>query len=146
MKDPLWKKIAVPLAISLLLLLALEFATRLAMESNTVLNINLGGFVKYHPVRGTQLKANYRSGSFSINSLGILGPEMDLETRHPDVRVLAIGDSVTFFPPERNYPIVLEENLRAQQPECNIQVVAGAVPGYCSFKALSWYRDLLWRL
>ncbi|MDH3216714.1 MAG: SGNH/GDSL hydrolase family protein [Candidatus Krumholzibacteria bacterium] len=123
-----------------------ELATRLIFESNTVLNVNIGGFKAYHPTRRTQLKKNYHRGRVSINSHGVSGPEFSIEPEPKTARVLAIGNSVTFSPAPRNYPRVLEEQLRASFPNGSIEVIAGAVPGYSSYDALDWYNEFLHRL
>lgn len=116
------------------------------MEYNTIFNINIGGYVKYHPTRGTQLKENYISKNIKINSYGILGPELEI-VKHPEaVRILTIGDSVSFAPPERNFSRVLEEKLKTFFPNNHIEVICGAVPGYCSYKALDWYNEFLNKL
>ena len=144
-KDLLKNTILVVVSFVVVLALA-EIATRLVFTSNTALNINIGGFKAYHATRGTQLKKDYTAGDIRINSLGILGPEIDVEPRPGVIRILAIGNSVTFSPAPRNYPRVLEERLRDMFPGEEIEVVVGAVPGYSSYEALDWYEELLHEL
>jgi len=124
-------------------LAGLEGATRLLFESNTVFNLTIGGFRAYHPTRGTQLKPGYRAGTIAINSLGFLGPEFSMDRRPGSVRLLFIGNSVTFRPPHHNYPRVVEARLQTSLPEVDLEVIVGAVPGYSSREALDWYRQTL---
>ena len=124
----------------------LEFTTRMIFNSNTVLNINIGGFKKYHSTRRTQLKENYKAKNISTNSYGILGPEFKLEPNPKGIRILSIGNSVTFAPPERNYSNVLEEKLSKYFPNNDVEVIVGAVPGYSSYEILDWYNEFLYKL
>ena len=123
-----------------------EIILRVVTNSNTTLNINIGGMRDWHPTRGTQLKANYKAKGISINSYGILGPNIDIEPNLKGIRILTIGNSVTFSPASRNYSRVLEEKLNEFFPANDIEVVVGAVPGYCSYKALDWYNEFLYKL
>jgi lysophospholipase L1-like esterase len=71
------------------------------------------------------------------------------------VRILCLGDSVTFGyrvpvvwpdkPTEYDrewlpFPILLEKQLRAANPQRSIEVVTMAVPGYTSHQGLAWLR------
>lgn len=123
-----------------------EVAIRMMMDSNTVLNVNLGGHKEYHPERKTQLTKNYSSNTFSINSKGILGPEIQTEKNDSTLRVLSIGDSVTFSPAEKNYSKCLEISLNDHLGQDKVEVIAGAVGGYTSFDALNWYDEYLHEL
>ena len=123
-----------------------EIALRLITNSNTILNINIGGFKEFHPNRGVKLKPNYTGNGISTNSFSMLGPEFNIKANNNDIRILAIGNSVTFSPPKRNYPLVLEEKLKTKFDYSNIQVVCGAVPGYDSYDALDWYDEFLYKL
>ena len=93
-----------------------------------------------------QLKKNYKAGGMSINSYGILGPEFKLEPNPKGIRILSIGNSVTFLPPKRNYSRVLEEKLSAYFPNNDVEVIVGAVPGYSSYETLNWYNEFLHEL
>jgi len=124
----------------------MEFTTRLIFEANTVFNINIGGFKKYHPTRRVQLKENYKAEGISINSYGILGPEFKLQPNPKGIRLLIIGDSATFSPPQKNYSKVLKEKLSAYFPGDSIEVIAGAVPGYSTYESLDWYNEFLYKL
>jgi lysophospholipase L1-like esterase len=132
--------------IVVLLFGVLELVTRIIFESNTILNINVGGMKKYHPTRRSQLIENYNVGNISINSFGTLGPEFNLKSNPKGVRILTIGDSVAFSPPERNYSKVLEENMERYFPGNDIEVIVAAVPGYSSYESLDWYNESLYQL
>lgn len=121
----------------------IEAFTRLVLEPNAVFNMNIGAFRTHHPTRRTQLKPNYQVGDISINSLGLLGPEFTVQRRPRTIRILSIGDSVTFSPPRRNYSRILEELLNRRYPQVDVEVIVGAVPGYSSFEALDWYHETL---
>jgi lysophospholipase L1-like esterase len=71
------------------------------------------------------------------------------------LRIVCLGDSVTFgfrvpvvwpdkpteYDPEwLPYPMLLEKQLRAANPERDIEVVTMAVPGYTSHQGLAWLR------
>ena len=77
------------------------------------------------------------------------------------VRVICLGDSVTFgyrvpvvwpdkpteYDPEwLPYPMLLEKQLRAANPNRNIEVATMAVPGYTSHQGLAWLRRDIDRL
>jgi len=115
-------------------------------ESNTVLNMNIGGIKEYHPTRRAQLKQNYKAEGISINSYGILGPEFKLQPNPKGIRILTIGDSVTFSPPQKNYSKILGEKLSAYFPGESIEVIVGAVPGYSTYESLDWYDEFLHKL
>jgi len=134
------------LIITALLIGVLELATRIIFESDTVLNINIGGIKQYHTTRGTQLKKNYKAEGISINSYGILGYEFQLQPNNKGIRIITIGDSVTFCPPQKNYSKVLETKLRAYFQGNVIEVIPCAVPGYSTYESLDWYNEFLYKL
>ena len=68
-----------------------EVALRLIMDSNTALNINLGGNKEFHPVRKTQLIKNYRWKGNSINSKRMLGSEFEIKKEEGKLRVLSLS-------------------------------------------------------
>jgi len=85
-----------------------------------------------------------------------LGPK-----RAGAVRIVCLGDSVTFgyrvptvWPDKPNdydrtalpYPMLLEKELRAANPNKQIEVVTMAVPGYTSHQGLAWLRRDIDRL
>jgi len=71
------------------------------------------------------------------------------------IRIVCLGDSVTFgyrvptvWPDRPNeydrqalpYPMLLEKELRAANPNKQIEVVTLAVPGYTTYQGLAWLR------
>ena len=85
-----------------------------------------------------------------------------LRAKQPgEIRIVCLGDSVTFGyrvpavwpekPAEYDpdwlpYPMLLEKQLRAANPNRNIQVITMAVPGYTSHQGLAWLRRDINRL
>jgi lysophospholipase L1-like esterase len=84
---------------------------------------------------------------------GTLGPKQS-----GTIRIVCLGDSVTFgfrvpvvwpdkpteFDPEwLPFPMLLEKQLRAANPDRRIEVITMAVPGYTSHQGLAWLqRDI----
>lgn len=77
------------------------------------------------------------------------------------IRIVCLGDSVTFgyrvpavwpdkpteYDPEwLPFPMLLEKQLRAANPNRNIEVITLAVPGYTSHQGLAWLRRDIDRL
>jgi lysophospholipase L1-like esterase len=77
------------------------------------------------------------------------------------IRIVCLGDSVTFgyrvppvwpetptdYHPEwLPFPMLLEQQLRAANPNRNIEVITMAVPGYSSHQGLAWLRRDIDRL
>ena len=54
MRKQLFTNTLVIFVVTLFLIAGLEFATRLIFESDTILNINIGGMKKYHPICSTK--------------------------------------------------------------------------------------------
>lgn len=142
-QNSLIRILAINVAILLGLLALLELGARLVLGSNTVLNVNLGGLKEYHPTRGAALKPNYEAGDIRINSKGILGPEFEIQRDPDQIRILCIGDSVTFSPPAGNYCRRLEEILESRFADTEFETIVGAVPGYSSYEALDWNEEFL---
>lgn len=140
------KKLLLSILIIIFPFLLGEIALRLIMDSNTVMNINLGGMKEYHPTRGTQLIKNYIGGNYTINSKGFIGKEFSESKQAGVKRILSIGNSVTFSPPHQNYSSVLEDILADSLDDQTTEVIIGAVPGYSSYEALDWCNESLFDL
>ncbi len=140
------KAMVLSVMVAILFFGVLELSARLVFTSNTIFNINIDAFKSYHPTHRTQLKSNYQQGDISINSLGLLGPEFSIPVPKSGVRILTIGDSVSFTPPRRNYSAVVEAHMNAFFTHQPIEVLVGAVPGYSSYDALDWYDEFLYQL
>ncbi len=103
------------------------------------------GFFLSDAVRGQRLAAGY-DGWFAgvpvhINSLELRDSrEYDLVKRPNTFRILVLGDSVTFGHGsvyDHTYPYLVEERLKAWQPEIDWQVWNAAVPGYNTSQELA---------
>jgi hypothetical protein len=110
----------------------IELTIRVFFAPNSKFSINIGANKTFHPERGYQLKKNYKEGELSHNSHGILGDEFDLVPNSKGVRILTIGDSVTYAPPNDNYPKYIKQKLKELFPASDIEIIVGAVPGYSS--------------
>ena len=77
---------------------------------------------------------------FTINQYGYKGPEFKLPKPPNIIRILAIGDSCTFGPPDDrfSYPRVLERELneRITDKDVVVEVINAGVPGSSLEKAL----------
>src|SRR5204862_1220499 len=83
-------------------------------------------------------------------------PQESLLPKQPGaVRIVCLGDSVTFgyrvpvvwpdkpteYDPEwLPFPMLLEKQLRAANPNRQLDVITMAVPGYTSHQGLAWLR------
>ena len=103
------------------------------------------GFFLPDPVRGQRLAAGY-TGWFAgvpvrINSLELHDDRDYALAKGPHTfRILVLGDSVTFghgSVGEHTYPRLLEDQLRAWQPDVDWQVWNAAVPGYNTSQELA---------
>lgn len=143
---PIIKNLVFGIAINVVFFGSLELLTRFVFTLNFNFEFNVGTFRQYHPTRTFSLTPDYKSGAISINSLGFLGPEFQVQSPPGEVRILTIGDSVTFAPLPDNYPRILEKQLNQQFPNDSIKVIVAAVPGYSSHEALDWYDEFLHKL
>ena len=66
------KTLFVNFLIFFLIVLIAEISLRLLTNSNTVLNINIGGFKEFHANRGVKLKPNYTGNGILTNSFSKL--------------------------------------------------------------------------
>jgi GDSL-like Lipase/Acylhydrolase family len=107
------------------------------------------GFFLSDPIRGERLADDY-SGWFAgvpvrINRLGFRDPrEYDLTKKRGTVRILVLGDSVTFGHGsiyERTYPYLLEGLLKASHPDIDWQVWNAGVPGYNTTQELAYLLE-----
>ena len=103
------------------------------------------GFFLSDPARRQRLAPGY-TGWFAgvpvkINSLGLRdNREYSLEKAPGTVRLLVLGDSVTFGHGsvyEHTYPALLEQKLHAWRPDVDWQVWNAAVPGYNTSQELA---------
>jgi lysophospholipase L1-like esterase len=99
---------------------------------------------------------DYTILSTNAQHLRVEKSDKTLSSKKPGtIRIVCLGDSVTFgyrVPPvwpdkpteyDRNwlpYPMLLEKELRAANPDRTIEVITMAVPGYSSHQGLAWLR------
>jgi lysophospholipase L1-like esterase len=104
-----------------------------------------------HPVRGLALAPSYErfdwNREFQVwrrhNSLGFRGPEISVETPPGRIRVLVLGDSMTYgvgVEYEETYSAVLESL------DPRLQVINTGVPGYCGEQELLVLEEFIERL
>ena len=113
-----------------------------------------------------RLKANLDHVVWDFTKLSTnaqhLRSDRPLQTKQAGtVRIVCLGDSVTFgyrvptvWPERPNdydrqalpFPMLLEKELRAANPNRQIEVVTMAVPGYTSHQGLAWLRRDIDRL
>jgi lysophospholipase L1-like esterase len=81
------------------------------------------------------------------NSKGFRDKEFSVEKDRDTLRIICMGDSITFGWPakiEDTYPKVLERLLNSQFPEKKFEVFNAGVPGYTSYQGLVWLKkDIL---
>jgi len=85
----------------------------------------------------------------AINSLGYRGAECAREKAPGAVRIFILGDSFSFGLKVRNdeiYAHFLPGELAKGDRSLKVEVINGAVPGYCSLQALTRLRREAWRL
>ena len=106
------------------------------------------GFFLSDAVLGQRLAANY-DGWFAgvpvrINSLGFREPrEYDLAKTTGTLRILVLGDSVTFGHGalyETTYPYLLEQQLHSWRPDVKWEVWNLGVPGYNTAQELAYLK------
>lgn len=87
------------------------------------------------------------SGIYEINSFGLRGDNFALEKKKGAFRVICLGDSITFgwrVDHKDTYPKKLEEILKVNFPEKDIEVINAGVVGYSSLQGLHFLeRDIL---
>jgi len=72
------------------------------------------------------------NGPVHHNTMGFRGPDIG-EKGENTLRFVCMGESVTYcpgLPHEQTYPTIMGKHLQASMPECDVEVVNAAVPGY----------------
>ncbi|MDG2388501.1 MAG: SGNH/GDSL hydrolase family protein [Planctomycetaceae bacterium] len=91
-----------------------------------------------HPDTGHQF-------SERLNSFGLRGPEPSLEKSSDVIRILCLGDEMTFGPgltSEELFSSQLQSLLKDYLPK-KLEVINAGVPGYCPLLSLLQYRHRL---
>lgn len=104
-----------------------------------------------HPVTGYRLSPGFRlqSGTFRIttNSLGLRGPEIDVDEPQGTVRIAIFGGSAAFgylVSDGQEAARLLERELGSEA--AGVQVINAGVPGYNLFHSYELYKDVVSRL
>lgn len=82
-----------------------------------------------------------RQVRFRTNSLGLRGPEIDIEKKPGVKRILVLGDSITlsaFLPEDEVYPALLEKTLSSKFP---VQVINAGISGADTKEELYIYKE-----
>ncbi len=104
---------------------------------------------KVSPGLGFELIPNQQAYSVgfpaTINSRSCRGPEIrpDAERRSGDLRVLCVGDSITYghcIGDEDTYPYQLQEILAEKYPDRRPEAINGGVQRYAIYQYLDWLR------
>ena len=93
---------------------------------------NAGKFLGVRVLRNTVNRKATQKNRLQINSMGFTGPELNLQNGR--IRVLMLGDSVTFGYGSVSYPRMAEKRLR--ETGLPIDVINGGVEGYSPKNAL----------
>ncbi len=136
------KQIGLFLALGALLLFGLvELAARLLSDLDSKWNVRLGAHRRYDPVTQFRNKSDYRlPGGVTTNEHGFLAPRgLGLAKPERGLRILYLGDSVTFHPPAENYPSQVERILE-QRLDLDVETLNTAVPGFASHNALNLFE------
>jgi lysophospholipase L1-like esterase len=83
--------------------------------------------------------------TYHINQYGLRGPAVTMDKPPGTLRVLCLGDSITFGEGvhyQDTYPARLERLLSATRPERPVQVINGGVQAYGTRHALQMYEQL----
>jgi lysophospholipase L1-like esterase len=118
------------------LLAAAETAARLLTDYDSKWNIRLGGHRQFDEIAQFRTKPNYRFPDGAVtNESGFLAPR-DLTHAKPAgrLRLIYLGDSVSFHPTSANYPAQVERILE-RETGLEVETVNTAVPGYASHNA-----------
>ena len=129
------------LASSLLLLLAAEVALRIFVNYDSKWNLRLGAAKEFDPVAQFRNKPDYRfvSGA-TTNERGYFAPPGLAFANPPDrLRVIVMGDSVSFLPTSANHPRQLEHLLGKRG--FAVETLNAAVPGFASHNLRAMFES-----
>jgi lysophospholipase L1-like esterase len=103
----------------------------------------------YDVVRQWKLRRSFSDGPLRINGHGFRGAEVAISPSPSRLRILALGDSITFGTydcPDRycdeefSYPAALQRELALLR---DVEVLNAGTEGYNSDKSLTWYSEQL---
>lgn len=133
MKIGLAGKVLLATTMFILPIVVLELGLRVFTSQDSQWNVRIGGNKQFDPVTRVRNKPDFAwTPRISTNEHGYLAPRGLAFQRPPDsIRMIFMGDSVTFFPVERNYPTLLEEELEAATGR-DIEILNASVAGFAS--------------
>lgn len=142
MELSLRKKVVFSLIVLLTPMALLEVGLRIFTSQNSQWNVRIGGNKQFDPVTGVRNKPNIRwTDRVLTNEHGYLAPQGITYEKPPDtVRMIFMGDSVTFFPIEHNYPREIEERWEDRY-SIEIEVLNAAVAGFASDNVRALYES-----
>ena len=124
---------------------ATEIGARLLTDLNSSWNVRLGGIKRFDPVTQFRLKSNYTIGKGVVtNENGYLAPPgLTLAKRPGVLRLVYLGDSVSFLPVPGAYPTIVEQEL--SQAGLSVETLNAAVPGASTRNARALFESDLVR-
>lgn len=145
-KIGLRKKWLISAGIALVLFAGLEISLRLLTDYSSRWNVRLGAHKRFDKTTLFRVKSDYRfPNGVSTNENGFLAPRgLSFEKPEDRLRLIYLGDSVTFWYPGGNYPSTVEKNLEAET-DLEIETINAAVPGFASHNARALFETDLSR-
>jgi len=142
------KNIAFSILIIFFLFSILEFAFRiLTKREKPVQEVNIQYTVDpdllWHYKPDQHVLQPSKRVDYFINSEGLRGPEFPIKKPKGEIRLLAIGDSVTFghlVSEDNTYPHFLEKYLKDNLADTSLRVINGGVNAYSTREELMFLR------
>ena len=132
---------------TLALVAALEGGLRVLTSQNSKWNVRLGAAKQFDPITRFRNRPHYAFANGVVtNERGYLAPDLlgpELPTDR--LRLVYLGDSVTFLPIGANYPQRLEEILENERG-IPVETVNTAVPGFASDSVRALFESEVSRL
>ncbi|HLQ37353.1 MAG TPA: GDSL-type esterase/lipase family protein [Planctomycetota bacterium] len=127
---------------------ASELALRVWNSGKPIQQMIWGAVVhQLDPELGYWLKPSSTARGIHVNSLGMRGPEIEVKRPCGTLRILCLGDSITWgeavADDAETYPAVLERQLRAIPGLETVQVLNGGIMGYASWQCRERAEELL---
>jgi lysophospholipase L1-like esterase len=132
---------------ALALVAALELGLRLLTDQSSKWNVRLGAGKQFDPVTRFRNQPHYRfSSGVTTNERGYLAPQGLAPDLPPDrLRLVYLGDSVSFLPVHANYPQQVEAILETERG-VPVETVNTAVPGFASENVRALFESEVARL
>ena len=118
-----------------------ELGLRIFTDVNSQWNLRVGAGKVFDPVVQFRNKPNYRFwNGATTNEHGYFAPP-NLRHENPDdrLRIIFMGDSVTYMPTTNNHPVQLERLLSARGYA--VETVNTAVPGFASYNVRAMFES-----